>query len=166
MDNWLLYVIHKKNNRTFWPSLIFVFWVQTVHIIILLYLLCLKYFFNQLIKMTLQQRIPLYKVAPSYLVCIVHSTIQSRLLAIKGKANQHLYFVWRQRKFKEVDHGHDVDKNHTSSSGLHASSFSGSHGSPLQVQRRCIALHSDFNYHAMLALQNQVCSFMVYWRDN
>lgn len=164
MDNWLLYVIHKKNNRTFWPSSFCLLGVQFTLFYCIYYVLSISS--NQLIKMTLQQRIPLYKVAPSYLVCIVHSTIQSRLLAIKGKANQHLYFVWRQRKFKEVDHGHDVDKNHTSSSGLHASSFSGSHGSPLQVQRRCIALHSDFNYHAMLALQNQVCSFMVYWRDN
>ena len=149
MDNWLLYVIHKKNNRTFWPSLIFVFWVQTVHIIILLYLLCLKYFFNQLIKMTLQQRIPLYKVAHSYLVCIVHSTINTkyRLLAIYQRKS--LLCVEAAEKIQGGVHGHDVDQSHTYTSGLHASPFSGSHGSPLQVQRRCLALHYFLSFISM-----------------
>ena len=164
MDNCLLYVIHKKNNRTFWPSSFCLLGVQFTLFYCIYYVLSISS--NQLIKMTLQQRIPLYKVAPSYLVCIVHSTINTkyRLLAIYQRKS--LLCVEAAEKIQGGVHGHDVDQSHTYTSGLHASPFSGSHGSPLQVQRRCIALHSDFNYHAMLALQNQVCSFMVYWRDN
>lgn len=147
MDNQLLYVIHKKNNRTFWPSSFCLLGVQFTLFYCIYYVLSISS--NQLIKMTLQQRIPLYKVAPSYLVCIVHSTINTkyRLLAIYQRKS--LLCVEAAEKIQGGVHGHDVDQSHTYTSGLHASPFSGSHGSPLQVQRRCLALHYFLSFISM-----------------